>query len=419
MRKKKEVPADASEEKEKISRSSMRHQRKARVKRRVILSVLLLVVAVLAVGGILDIPYINVAREAGSWLGDRLSGSGEEEVPGPEYAFLNDPRTMRPFADEVEILLALYRDDDPEQTILGTALLTYDAEERRGEIYLVPENTTTYNADGQQVILEDALSQDGGEDLLRSTVGNIAGVEVDYTIMLGFKEAGLLLQNLGFPPVEVQGEDMVLVNPLNGETNYLFAGHEIKDSDRLLFYLLATDEKGGFERRVERLSDYLDEALSRLAGRDTASLEEGMGFIDEEGVMEPSPGDAAEERSYLASMIQAFADLGEGSLTCRDVPQVEVLNGCGIPDLGKKVADELAALGISVSGSGGNAKVVVEGEEINDFTHEESSIVYQSEDPRVAAYARYLGVLLSITEVGGEPGPGPEIVLIAGRDMAV
>ena len=83
------------------------------------------------------------------------------------------------------------------------------------------------------------------------------------------------------------------------------------------------------------------------------------------------------------------------------------------------MGEQLNSLGVPVAGTAGNAKVVVEGEEVNDFTHEVSTIVYRSEDARVEAFARYLGILLSIEDVRFEPGPEAEIVIIAGRDLAV
>ena len=82
------------------------------------------------------------------------------------------------------------------------------------------------------------------------------------------------------------------------------------------------------------------------------------------------------------------------------------------------MGDELTAKGVAVAGTGGNAKTNVDGEEVNDFSHERSSIIYRSQDKRVVAYAEYLAVLLAINEVNYEPGPGPEVVLISGRDRA-
>jgi hypothetical protein len=117
-------------------------------------------------------------------------------------------------------------------------------------------------------------------------------------------------------------------------------------------------------------------------------------------------------------MIRAIGELPEGKLAVKAVPKVEVVNGCGLPDLGKKVGEKLLSFGVVVSGSTGNAKINVNGEEVNDFSHQTSSLIYRSEDRRVLAYARYLGVLMSIGDVSRVSAPGPEILLIAGRDMA-
>jgi hypothetical protein len=143
-----------------------------------------------------------------------------------------------------------------------------------------------------------------------------------------------------------------------------------------------------------------------------------LSALGEGYLLDPSTGTPEGDRRYLASMLQSFVSLQESELVIRSVPSVEVLNGCGVPDLGSRVGDRLASLGVPVAGTGGNAKVTVDGEEVNDFSHEVSTIIYRSEDPRVKAFAAYLGVLLSIEDVVSEPGPGSEIILIAGRDLA-
>lgn len=416
-------PKAASGDKEKLSRLNKRHRKEARKKRRVVLIVVLVLGAVLAVGAVMDIPYINVAREAGSWIGERFSGSEEKEEPVPEYLYFTDPQNGKKLEDEVSVLVGIYKtggEEDQQRVILDLALLTYDTGKGMGEVYLIPETSVAYNAAGQQTDLKRALQEEGGEDLLRSTVGNLAGIEVDYLLLMEFWEAMRLVQSLGAPAAVLE-DKAVLVNPLNGETNYLVAGQEIRDADRLLFYLLATDKQEmseAFSARLERAREYLPEALFMLKQEDLDSLEEILSPLGEDYLLDPGTASAAEDSSYLASMLQAFAGLEEGELAITAVPAVEVLNGCGIPDLGKKVGDRLTSLGVPVAGTGGNAKVTVEGEEVNDFSHAESTIISRSEDPRVAAFATYLGVLLSIEDIKSEPGPGTEIILIAGKDLA-
>jgi hypothetical protein len=412
----------APDEKEKLSRLNKRHRKEARKKRRVVLIVLLVAGVVLAVGAALDIPYINFAREAGSWIGERFSSAQESEEPVPDYLYFTHPQNDKEFAGDVSVLLGVYwtEGEEPERVILDLALLTYDTDKGSGEIYLIPETSVAYNASGEQTDLRYALREEGGEDLLRSTVGNLSGSDVDYLLLLEFWEAVRLLQGLHAPGV-VMKEETVLVNPLNGETNYLVAGQQIQDADRLLFYLLATDSLEiweSFSFRLERTREYLPVLLRELRSEDLDSLQVMLSSLGEDYLLEPGTGSLQEDQRYLASMLQAYAGLEDGELVIDAVPAVEVLNGCGVPELGKKVGDRLASLGVPVAGTGGNAKVVVEGEEVNDFTHEVSSIIYRSDNPRVEAYARYLGVLLSIEDVRSEPGPGVEIILIAGKDMA-
>ncbi|MEW6552897.1 MAG: LytR C-terminal domain-containing protein [Actinomycetota bacterium] len=410
-------------EKEKLSRLNKRHQKEARKKRRVLLVVVLLALCVLAVGAILDIPYINVAREAGSWIGDRFASPDDGEEDAPEYLFFTDPQSAGEFEGEVSVLLGVYTGTgaQAERELIYLMLYTYDRDTGGGEAYLVPESSVAYNASGQQVDLARTLREEGGEDLLRSTVSNIAGTEVDYLLLVEFWEAVRLLQGLG-PPAAVLAENTVFVNPVNGETNFLVAGQEVKDADRLLFYLMATDRSdtwAAFDARGERAGTYLPEFFYALQ---PYGLEELGGMLSSLGdgyLLDPGTGSATGDSDYIASMLQAFAGLDGGALAIKAVPAVEVLNGCGVPDLGKKVGDRLNSLGVPVAGTGGNAKVTVDGEEINDFTHEVSTIIYRSVDPRAEAFARYLGVLLTVTDVVSEPGPGPEIILIAGRDLAV
>ncbi len=416
-------PKTAPGEKEKLSRLSKRHRKEARKRRRAVLVVVLALGAVLAVGALLNIPYINVAREAGAWMGERFSGPRETEELVADYEYFTDPQNGKKYQGEVSVLLGIYKaegETGDKRTILGLALLTYDTGNGVGEVYLIPETSVAYDAAGQQTDLGRALQEEGGEDLLRSTVGNMAGSEVDYLLLAEFWEAVRLVQSLGAPPV-VLAEKTVLVNPLNGETNYLVAGQEIRDADRLLFYLLATDHLemwGAFAARLERAGDYLPQAFHLLGQEGPQGLQEAILPLGEGFRLEPGTGSPQGDGGYLASMLRSYVELDEGELAFKSVPAVEVLNGCGVPDLGKKVGDRLASLGVPLAGTGGNAKVVVDGEELNDFSHQVSTIIYRSQDPRVAAFAAYLGVLLSVDDVRSEPGPGAEIIVIAGKDLA-
>jgi hypothetical protein len=415
---KKDVAAGPAE-KERFSRAAQRQRKEARKKRRMLLAVILAVGAVLAVGAIFDIPYINVARRGGSWLGEKISGESPRGKEVADYLFLTDPRTSRKMAGDVSTLLLMCKGDSlnpQKKVVLYMALFTYHTELARGDIYLVPETAAAYNSQGQKVSLSESLKEEGGADLLRSTVGNITGYNVDYLVTVGFWEAMGAAQNLELPPLAIS-EDVALPNPTNGDVSHLAKGHRIQESDRLLSYLMATDTERTGEARLERARAYLPEAFFAMRERGQDRLEEALSSLEYPDLLLPGTGDAERDGAYLASMIQAFADLGEDGIAVHTVPSVEVVNGCGVPDLGKRVAERLSSLGVAVSGSAGNAKVIVNGEEVNDFSHQTSSVLYRSDERRVESYARYLAVLMSIGEVKYEPGPGPQVVLVAGRDQ--
>ena len=423
MSKNKKENKNGPEDKEPLSRVSRRQKKESKKKRRVFLIIVLAVGVILAVGAAFNIPYINIAREAGSWLGERFSGSDSEAEPTPDYLYFTNPETGGDIAGEVSTLLGIYKVEEGEgeqRTILYFALLAYDSVNGVGEIYLLPESSVAYNADGVQTSLGAALREEGGEDLLRSTVSNLTGSEVDYLLFVEFWEAVKLIQGLGLPPVTL-AEKTVLVNPLNGETDFLVAGQQIADADRLLLYLMATDHLQvweAFSMREQRALEYLPQALGELRPETEDALARMLSSLGEDYTLEPGTGSAGGDLDYLASILQSFSELEGGELVIRAVPAVEVLNGCGVPDLGKRVGERLDSLGVPVAGTGGNAKVIVEGEEVNDFTHEVSTIIYRNEDERVEAFADYLGVILSIEDVKFEPGAGPEVVIIAGRDLA-
>ena len=109
MSKNKKENKGVPEDKEPLSRVSRHQKKSSRKKRRLFLAVALAIGAVLAAGAAFNIPYINVAREAGSWLGDRFSGSDSEAEPSPDYRYLTDPETGRDMGGEVSVLMGLYR----------------------------------------------------------------------------------------------------------------------------------------------------------------------------------------------------------------------------------------------------------------------------------------------------------------------
>lgn len=417
-----EVRENVGREKEKPSRLARLRQKEARGRRRLLLLVAVVAVIVLAVGAAWDIPYINAARAAASWVRERLRGGGGSADAGePPYLFFTHPGSGKALSGEVSVLWGIYSEDgETAGTLLGLCLASYSWDAGSVSLFFVPGEAVAYNARGEKTRLSAVLREEGGEDILRSTVQNMTGTDVDYLVLCSFRRAVEILQEMDLPPLTLQ-EDTLFADPLTGGTQLLFAGQKVRDADRLLSYLLAADRGGewdGYYAARERAEAYLPAALEEfsLRGGDRLADERFLG----DGALRLSPTAASPQKDalYLSSMLQAAVDMGKEDLPCRAVPRVEVLNGCGVPELGRKVGERLSSLGVPLAGTGGNAKVVVDGVEVNDFSHDASLIICRSADERARSYARYLGVLLSIDEVRLEGGPGPELVIIAGRDMA-
>lgn len=403
--------------KEKISRASRRQRKEAKNKRKFILIAVLLIGVVLAAGGIFNLPYINVARRGGEWLADKITASPGKAEKSPQYLFLTPPLGGTALSGDVSALFAIYKGSGQEREIMDMTLLTYNTDSKQGEIYILSETAAAFNASGQKVDLSQALKNEGGIDLLRNTVGNISGLNVDYLVLLGFDGTVQMFQDLGLPPLVLMNS-IILKNPVSGDTSHLSKGQEIGDADRLVSYLLAYDVAERRDARLERARGYIPEALYALKGKNRSQLEESLSSMGGELTLNPASKSPAEDQMYLASMIQAFAALDANSLAVKAIPKVEVLNGCGVPDLGKKIGDQLTSFGVPLAGTGGNAKVTVDGQEFNDFSHQKSTIIYRRDDPRVKAYAKYLGVLMSVEEVTYDSSPGPDIVFITGKDKA-
>lgn len=390
-------------------RSRLNKLRKARVRRKrkrlALLAGVSVLVSFVILGYFLDIPFLNFVRALERRLWDRVGDEG----PSASYEFLRYPRSGAPLEGDADALFALKNGEE----VVALLLFTFNPSESKKELLLLPDGIHIYNAQGAEVSLRRVLSEAEGRDLLRAAAEGLSGAVVEYMVVYELKELVSLMDRISLPPVRPMG-DVELVD-LGGGRQWVSADQALRDSDRILSYLLAGDEQDALGGREARLRSYLNELLPHLEALDEATLE--AAFAQHPPYLfQPDPAEALPV--YLTSMVKAAADPGVGEMALRAIPRVEVLNGCGVPQLGARVAEALVSKGIRVSESTGNAKVVVDGVEYNDFTHEKSLIRYGREERRVSAYARYLGVLLSVTEVVFDPSVGEEVVLVAGRDAA-
>lgn len=275
----------------------------------------------------------------------------------------------------MNILILTYEDRDPSQPISNLLLASYGLQARGAEFYSLPPDLLAHTSDGKAMKLSEALKYGGGKTHLASSeVQRVLGEQVHYTLLLKERETSGVTEALGLP---AKPED-------------------------------------------QSWSGYLTGALLTLRGLQPADLEsrasQTAGSFDKNA----SFGSTDQQATYIADMVKGFSGLTAAQVIFREVPGVEILNGCGAPGIGEKAQKRLEDYGFPVKDSGRNAKKVVNGEEINDFGFEKSVIYYHATDARVESYARYLQAALSVQSMelreDAVLGEGT-VTLVLGKDL--
>ncbi len=162
---------------------------------------------------------------------------------------------------------------------------------------------------------------------------------------------------MGFPTVRVS-RDTEVYNPFTGAREKLTAGQELKDTDRILSYLLAEGSPDEYGERGERGAAYLPGLMEVLEGWTQADL--AAALLAEAGTFQltPSTSGQGESAGYLASLITAWAGGGGGDPVFFEAPEIEILNGCGVVGAGTGLKAQLESRGFKVAEAGKNAKVM-------------------------------------------------------------
>ncbi len=369
-------------------------------------------VVILLIGGLAALTVLEW-----NWINDKVTSLWEDEKPveaQEAHLFLTNPTTGQEYQDEtINTVIGL---TDDNGVIHGIVEIGWN---RDGTInmYWISEGLVGKSQDGKDLSLSDALGgniEHPGE--LRYIIERITGQTAHYVAVLPIKKALFLFEGLEFPPVEVFS-DTQINNIYTQAREKVAAGRTIKDMDRVISYLL--DEGGADEyyERVRRSQPYLEEAFSGIAG---LSQEDLSAVLEEApGTFTLSPSGSGEEgrNEYFASLLSAWSDgMVKGSRTVT-LPDITILNGCGVVGAGSNLRNLLEGRGFMVADSGGNAKVVVDGQEYNDFSHQTSVLYYGTSDPLKKALAEYVAQLFGIPKVEFKESPD-EITIVVGNDLA-
>ena len=396
-------------------RTALRRDQRSRRRRRsglAVVAALLLAAASLAAAWRWD-----SVKGAARWLEERARGSrADGKPPGGEGAgdFLVNPLTGQEIRDASINTLVCLTEEGEVRALLRVSW----AEGAAAGCFILPEGIVGKDQDGTDLSLARALSAKGERtQSLRYMVEGLTGQPVHYVAAIPLKSLLILAEETGFPPVRV-ARDCEVLNPFTKARESLAAGQVLKDTDRVLAYLLAEGGPDEYAERCERGRAYLPEVLGELAGWPAEALSEALRNPAAPFQLSPAPSGEGGNADYLASLAAAWSRGSASGIAFYEAPRIEVLNGCGVVGAGSAAKAMLESRGYEVAEAGRNAKVVEGGQEFNDFSHQASTLRYAPEDPLVEAYAKYLAMLFKIPKVeccGEREG----ITLIVGSDLAV
>lgn len=399
-------------------RRSLRHSKKKGIsrKRLIIALGLLLLASFLSLFLIFDwMSFREDVVTAAGWVSKKVSGLWSrdgEARQGADTIFFFNPDTGKEYeGEEVNTLIALV---DEKGLIHLLLYVSYSRGDGITTFYWLPEEMVGKASGGRDLrFSEPLLSAARGISDLRYMVESLTGGDLHYLLFIDLNDFLKLAEVLEFPDVVVR-EEMEVYNPVTGARDKFLSGQELRGRDRVLAYLLAEQDPEEYWRRVDRGETYLEELFSTISARGQGWIEEKLTREGDRWSLIPSPRGAEERAHYLAALILSWARSDRRYLR---VPNIEILNGCGLPGAGYRFKDRLEARGLLVVEAGKNAKSVINGQEQNDFSHQTSIILYRDHDRLVEAFAMYLALIFNIPEVRYEEGPPENLSVIVGSDL--
>lgn len=393
-------------------RAERREEEHTRKRKRWVLVTLVVILAAAAVLAVLEGDRV---KDAAGWFSDKISSIWEEDQGDRDETgnlYLTNPVTGQGFQDEAVNTLVCVDNNQ----ILSVLLISLNGNGSM-KCYLIPEDIVGKSQAGNDLSLSQALTSSPERMTeLRYMVESLTGQPVHYVTVFPLKKLLLLADGLEFPPIKM-ASDTDVFNLYNGNWEKLVAGQEIKDADRILSYLMALGDPEEYEQREQRTAAYLPELMPALATLTEEELAEALVIETGTFSLNPSTSGEQERADYLASLIAAWSEgFGEGCAYF-SAPEIEILNGCGVVGAGNDMRTRLESRGFEVAESGKNAKIIADGQEVNDFSHQASVIRYNSSDPLAEAYARYIAMLYKIPQVEYAEG-GRGITIIVGSDLA-
>lgn len=395
-----------------------RVRRPSRARRRVVVS---LVVIMVAVGAVTLAMSTGLADRAVELVAPDVPVSAEADVVGDR---------------QPSLVIVTHEEDDPSGQALGVMVLAYDRETEQGSIVLVPTAILTDVPGYGAFQLREAFAL-GDAPLVDISLANLLGVEFDGAASVSAEGWSTWLDRTGGYQVTVRSR---LTDP-DSDAVRLEAGEQVLDGERLAEYLTF---RGSAESELEtlpRVQDVLLGLLDRLA--EDPQLLDAM-FADGAPMVETTetrllrtllgqlsvaqadgrvttltlpvtPLGSGREDSYRLDATRATALVDDRLAASRPTEGagvgrgVQILNGNGAEAIGQQVAERL---------SGGGYRVVLTGN-ADSFDYGATLIVVYDDRPEQLAMAEDIRERLGVGEIqrSATPQSVVDVTIVVGADF--
>lgn len=373
------------------------------------------------------------------WLGRKVKAIW----PWKGQARLKRERFIREGKKTANYLLAFTKQLNDSTQMTNLVLASFDSRDNSGSLIYFPNDLLVNMPGVGQDLLSNLVELDEGRvSMTVVMVENLIGVEVDRYIMGSDRDLSIMFGKMKKKfTVDAPGKESFRDPSLN-VTLGLDAGERELDARQLASYLTYSDPGKSLDL-IKRQSGFVPSFMEESRGPD--SYNDIPSFMKKEANLFDSDASSTE----MAGLWQAYALLKGDKLQQVTVPvkrfhfentvvhtvdtgkmpaftnkyvktdykkpsggrvRVEILNGCGVPGIGEKVASQLDLGELRIVNSA-NA---------DNFDHTETLVIVYSEDKGIVSAAEEIRKDLEVGRIESHPKAQDiaDITVIAGKDYA-
>ncbi len=349
-----------------------KRKKKQRKRKKILIPVVVILILALifySLGGLLKVSPVDTAYQKTisgfKWLGRKIKGIWPWSAEPKEVE-----RSIPEGKKTANYLIAITKKSGDSTLINSLVVASYDSRDDSGSLIFFPQDTLLEIPGLGMEMLADLVELDGGDiTLVLLGVQNLLGVELDRYIKGSDRDLSIFFNEMDSYTVDVP-EPLSFKDTSTGAQVDIPEGKQELSGSNLIAYLTYTVPGNDMER-IERQKDFVLEFLSQSR----KDYDEILPFMEEKAALFESDADSTE----MAGLWQAFTLLDSKKMNLVTIPakvfkientvvhrvdmsrmngflekylksdmkirpkrvRVEILNGCGIPGVGGKIAAEV------------------------------------------------------------------------------